>query len=337
VGGSWGVVGKPERHTTAAMAMPAKGLAALAARHGPAGVANDWRIGPGCPREPLARGLDAVELKTESMEKSLFGIGLQVSEACKVQKTNMRDSTGQPLTSVAVGDVLTHVDGRSTSTPGLRIREDMILGEGEGTLVHLVFRSAAKGHTFEVTARRHVHVRSWTETSRAYRLREALAGDAELCADAKLVPALDDVRRLVADSAGNAADLMSAPGIRATLGIVLGATQARALQIADMAPTGPAALSRRIEKGDTIVAVDDVTATADNIPSLLEGSGAVGSRAKLKLLRNGKHFELELFRAIEKRFAAADQIVAKISEQQDRASQSASAGDAASAFAGKML
>ena len=208
----------------------------------------------GSRREPPALKLDAVELASTTRAAGVFGIGLQVGNDThhKVLRVgNLQDTAGRAVTTVSLGDQLTHVDGRSTRVDGLQIGEDMILGE-EGTVVHLRFRSGATGKEFEVMARRHVPVRSWEQVTKRYVVRQDLVGQ-ELMVEPYLVQALDNVRRLVADEAGSVIDLMG-PG---SLGLVLGRDRddktVRPLQVVDVVPCGPADLSRRIEIGDDIV------------------------------------------------------------------------------------
>ena len=287
----------------------------------------DAHPGPGSRREPRADRLDAVELVTSTTVKTLFGIGLQVGNdrQHKVQRVGaLQDARGTPITAVSVGDFLTHVEGRTTDVDGLQIAEDMILGE-EGSVVGLTFRSGAHGRIFEVAARRHVRVRSWDQLVKEFQVRQVLAGQ-NLSADHTIVQVLNNLRSLISDPSGNPIDLMGGPGNRAELGIVLGkdcSDNLRPLQIARLVDCGPAADSRRIETGDEIMYVDGVAATEDNIDGLLRIGHAVGSRAKLKLQRKGRVFEIQLHRAIAGRFAALGKILATINTHQQSLSQDA--------------
>ena len=91
------------------------------------------------------------------------------------------------------------------------------------------------------------------------------------------------------------------------------------------------------------VGVDDVAANEANIISLLHGSygnvrHTVGSRVKLQLRRNGKTFEINLHRAAGDQFAALNDGLAFVHEQQDRISSSnMSEGDMISVCAGNFI
>lgn len=194
-------------------------------------------------------------IHTHTHKPTVAGIGLQVDNDTHhrvLRVGDLQDTGGRAVTSVSMGDELTHVDGRSTRVDGLQIGEDMILGE-EGTIVHLRFKSGTTGKEFEVMARRHVPVRSWEQVTKRYMVRQDLVGQ-ELMAEPHLVQALDSVRRSVANESGSAIDLMDGPG---SIGLVLGRDRNdkvfRPLQVADVVPCGPADLSRRIERGDDIV------------------------------------------------------------------------------------
>lgn len=292
------------------------------------GKRKGWAMEPGSNRKLSADNLDAVELKTSTNEEAIFGIGLQVGNDRhhRVQRIGaLQDMRGAPITAVSVGDLLTHVEGQSTDVDGLQIAEDMILGK-EGSVVSLTFKSGTNGRTFEVAARRHVKVRSWEQIASKFQVRQELAGQ-NLSADHTIVPLLEKVRSLISDSSGNPIDLMGGPGNRAELGLVLGKDSRDKnlgpLQIADLITCSPAAESRRIEKGDEIVSVDGVTATEGNVDSLLRLGHAVGSRAKLKLRRQGRAFEIELHRAVGGRFAAMGKILAAINAHQQALSHDA--------------
>jgi hypothetical protein len=164
----------------------------------------------------------------------------------------MLDVNGGAIKTVAVGDKLTHVDGRSTHVDGLHIREDMILGE-ENTCVELRLVSGTTGKEYSVVARRHVFVRKREQVTKRFEVRPDLLRQ-DLTVEPKLVQTLDNVRRMIADPAGNLIDLLDGVG---SLGLRVGKEipdkALPPLQITEMSPCGPAALSRQIDRGDEIV------------------------------------------------------------------------------------
>eukprot|EP00961_Rhodomonas_salina_P175483 2366753-Rhodomonas_salina.2 len=116
---------------------------------------------------PMPAQMDAVELKTMSRDRALYGIGLILSEDrpwIVMEGTDMQDPSGQRVgMQVRVGDELLSVDDTSVDGLELGAIQRAILGEEKGSIVKLAFANASATTRREVFVQRFAPIKVWQE------------------------------------------------------------------------------------------------------------------------------------------------------------------------------